>query len=210
MGDRGRGDRQKWDRKYRDKGPESFGSEPAEWLVAHRDLLTPEPHGRALDVACGNGRNAAYLARLGFTVDALDVSGVVIAWLRERVEREGLSVHPRRRDLTRGPLPPREYQVVLNFNFLQRDLFAALKEVTAPGGLVVFESFARLQVELPLGRSDPEHTLEAGELRRAFADFEILDYREQTLFPEDDRKTRAMASLVARRPGYGSLSSLNF
>ncbi|MCP3961625.1 MAG: methyltransferase domain-containing protein [bacterium] len=200
MGDRDRGDRQKWNRKYRDKGPESFGSEPAEWLVAHRDLLTPEPHGRALDVACGNGRNAAYLARLGFTVDALDVSGVVIAWLRERVDREGLSVHPRCCDLTRGPLPPREYQVVLNFNFLQRDLFAALKDATAPGGLVVFESFTRLQVELPRGPSDPEHTLEAGELRRAFADFEILDYREKTLFPEDVQKTRAMASLVARRP----------
>ncbi len=195
-----RSDRRKWDRKYRDKGPESFGSEPAEWLAAHRDLLTPEPHGRALDVACGNGRNAVYLARLGFTVDALDVSGVVIAWLRERIERQGLSVHPRCCDLTREPPPPREYQVVLNFNFLQRELFAALKDATAPGGLVVFESFTRLQAELPCGPSDPEHTLEAGELCRAFADFEILDYREETLFPEDVQKTRAVASLVARRP----------
>ena len=54
-------------------------------------------------------------------------------------------------------------------------------------------------VELPCGPVDPEHTLEAGELRRAFADFEILDYREEILFPEDVRKTRGMASLVARR-----------
>lgn len=97
-------------------------------------------------------------------------------------------------------MPRREYQVVLNFNFLQRDLFAALKDATAPGGLVVFASFTRLQAELPLGPSDPEHTLGAGELRRAFADFEIIDYRETTLFPEDVQATRAMASLVARRP----------
>ncbi len=89
---------------------------------------------------------------------------------------------------------------MLNFNFLQRDLFAALKDATAPGGLVVFETFTRLQAELPRGPSDPEHTLEAGELRRAFADFEILDYREETLLPEDAQKARAMASLVARRP----------
>ena len=83
---------------------------------------------------------------------------------------------------------------------LRRDLFAALKDATALGGLLVFESFTRLQVELPRGPSDPEHTLEAGELRRGFADFEILDYREKTFFPEDVQKTRAMASLVARRP----------
>ncbi len=201
MGERDRGDRQRWNRKYRDKGPEPFGSEPAEWLVAHRDLLTPRPRGRALGVACGGGRNAVYLARLGFTVDALDVSDVAVAWLQERVERAGLSVHPRRCDLTREPLPRREYQVVLNFNFLQRDLFTALRDATAPSGLVVFETFTRLQAELPGGPGDPERTLEAGELRRAFADFEILDYREATLFPEDLRKTRAVASLVARRPG---------
>lgn len=200
MDDRDRSGRRKWNRKYREKGPESFGSEPTEWLVAHRHLLPPEPRGRALDVACGNGRNAAYLARLGFTVDALDVSDVVIAWLQERVEREGLSVHPRCCDLTHEPLPRREYQVVLNFNYLQRDLFAALKDATAVGGLLVFESFTRLQVELPRGPSEAEHTLEAGELRHAFADFEILDYRETTRFPENVLKTRAMASLVARRP----------
>ncbi|MEM7356570.1 MAG: methyltransferase domain-containing protein [Acidobacteriota bacterium] len=200
MGDRDRADRLRWNLKYREKGPESLASEPAEWLVAHRNLLGSEPLGRALDVACGGGRNAAYLARLGFTVDALDVSDVVIGWLQERVEREGLSVHPRSCDLTCEPLPRREYQVVLNFNYLQRDLFAALKAATAPGGLVVFESFTRLQVKLPLGPSAPEHTLELGELRCAFSDFEILDYRETTLFPEDIPKARALASLVARRP----------
>ncbi|MCP3962391.1 MAG: methyltransferase domain-containing protein [bacterium] len=199
MGDRDRSDRQKWDRKYREKGSESGATEPAEWLVAHRDLLTPEPRGRALDVACRTGRNAIYLARLGFTVDALDVSGVAIAWLQEHVEREGLSVHAKCCDLTREPLPRRDYQVVLNFNFLLRGLFAALKDATVPGGLVFFESFTRLQMELPGGPSDPEHTLEAGELHRAFADFEILDYRETTLFPEDVQRTRAIASLVARR-----------
>ncbi len=203
MVDRYRSDRLKWNRKYCEKGLASVGTEPAEWLVAHRNLLTPKLHGRALDVACGSGRNAAYLARLGFTVDALDVSDVVIAWLRERVEREGLSVHPRCCDLAREPLLRREYQVVLNFNFLQRDLFAALKDATEPGGLVVFETFTRLQGKLPCGPSDPEHTLEAGELRRTFADFEILDYREKTLFPEDVHKTKAIASLVARRPDQG-------
>ncbi len=126
-------------------------------------------------------------------------SSVVIGWLRERVEREGLCVHPRCCDLTREPLPRRGYQVVLNFNFLQRDLFTALKDATAPGGLVIFETFTRLQVALPHGPSNPLHILEPGELRRAFADFEILDYREKTPASEDVQRTGAMASLVARR-----------
>lgn len=192
-------DRARWNRKYRDRAPESFGSEPSEWLVAHRELLERQPRGRALDVACGPGRNALYLARLGFEVDALDVSDVVIEALAERVRRDGLSVHPRRCDLGREPLPRRAYQVVVQFNFLERRLFPALKEALVPGGLLVFETFTRGQLELPGGPSTAAHTLEPGELRRAFADLEILDDRETTLAAGDPAAARAVASLVARR-----------
>jgi SAM-dependent methyltransferase len=74
-----------WDRFYADRHREIpfFVAKPDENLVSYveRGLVTP---GRALDVGCGPGRNAIYLARNGFEVDAVDLSATAIAWARER------------------------------------------------------------------------------------------------------------------------------
>lgn len=193
-------DRDRWNRRYRERGPDAFGTAPSEWLVAHRALLAQQPRGRALDVACGTGRNALYLARLGFTVDALDVSDVAIDFLRAEVERRGLAIAPRRCDLEVELLPAGRYEVVLDFSYLDRALFPQLRQSLRPGGLLIFETFTREQTRLPRGPSDPQRTLEPGELRRAFAELEILDYRETTLNADDPEKARAVASLVARCP----------
>ncbi len=192
-------EQERWNRKYRKKGPKAYGSEPAPWLVSHRPLLDRLPRGRALDMACGNGRNALYLARLGFTVDALDISDVAIGWLSDRVRQEGLPVHPRCCDLTTEKLPERRYEIVLNFNYLERSLFSGLEEALKGGGLLIFESFTRDDPFVARRPINPAFTLEAGELRGAFADLAVLDYRETTLFADDPEKTRAVASLVARK-----------
>ncbi|MGI5502395.1 class I SAM-dependent methyltransferase [Lentzea sp. CA-135723] len=74
-----------WDRFYADRTREVpfFVAKPDENLVAHVEsgVLTP---GRALDVGCGPGRNALFLARRGFQVDAVDISATAITWARER------------------------------------------------------------------------------------------------------------------------------
>ena len=51
------------------------------------------PAGRALDIGCGNARNAIYLARYGFTVDAVDHSASAVAWAREEVAKAKAAVH---------------------------------------------------------------------------------------------------------------------
>ena len=63
-----RRDRLKWNRKYR---REAFADQPAAIVRTYAHLA---PMGRALDVACGNGRNACYLAGRGFAVDAVDIA----------------------------------------------------------------------------------------------------------------------------------------
>ncbi len=92
-------EQERWNRKYRQQGPNAVSGKPARWLVDHRhlieQLLGRRSDRRALDVACGGGRHGLYLARLGFTVDALDISDVAIDRLRDRVRREGLAVDPR-------------------------------------------------------------------------------------------------------------------
>jgi 2-polyprenyl-3-methyl-5-hydroxy-6-metoxy-1,4-benzoquinol methylase len=68
-----------------------FVAKPDENLVSYveRGLICP---GRVLDLGCGPGRNAIYLASLGFDVDAIDLSATAIAWARERAEEAGVKV----------------------------------------------------------------------------------------------------------------------
>lgn len=76
-----------WDEFYadRDKPVPFFVDKPDENLVAHVEAGRVPP-GRALDLGCGNGRNARYLARAGFEVDAVDLSPTAIEWARDHTD----------------------------------------------------------------------------------------------------------------------------
>ena len=110
---------------------EPFPDAPADWLVAHRDLLAGG--GRALDVACGDGRNARYLAELATRW----TRSMPPTWRSTRCARRrgSAAVGDRARvvDLEREPLPPGPYDVIVTMNFLQRDLFDAMQDALAPG-----------------------------------------------------------------------------
>ncbi|MBW3551355.1 MAG: methyltransferase domain-containing protein [Proteobacteria bacterium] len=82
--------RDRWNERYAQGGRQWMPETPSEWLVDHAELLIGG--GRALDVACGDGRNALYLAHLGYTVDAIDVSDVAIAALRAATASRGLTM----------------------------------------------------------------------------------------------------------------------
>jgi len=73
---RGHPAREKWNERFGAAGVAPAQGSPSEWLVGNEALLraVAGPGRRALDVACGSGRNALYLATLGFEVDALDIS----------------------------------------------------------------------------------------------------------------------------------------
>ena len=77
----------RWDDFYRDRDRRIpfFRDVPEESLVAwHEAGLLPDPIGRVLDLGCGPGRNAIWLARQGYSVDAIDLSCAAIQWGRER------------------------------------------------------------------------------------------------------------------------------
>ena len=76
-------DRERWNRRYAER---TMDWDPSSWLLAvGEDVRSRESGALALDVACGNGRNAIHLARLGYAVDAWDVSDVGLGLLRERL-----------------------------------------------------------------------------------------------------------------------------
>jgi SAM-dependent methyltransferase len=186
---------ERWNERYADAF-EPFADAPAPWLIEHRDLLTGP--GRALDVACGDGRNALYLAQRGYTVDAIDASSVAIGALRAAALERALDVRPHLVDLEREPLPDGPYDVIVTMNFLQRDLFGALQDALAPGGLLLYETLGQAHV-VQLGRSfNPAYLLEDGELLRAFDRLEVIDHFEGVA--ERSGGPRGVGSLVARRP----------
>ena len=188
--------RERWNERYLRRGVEPFARAPSDWLVAHRDLLAGA--GRALDLACGDGRNALYLAQLGYDVDAIDISDVAIDALRAAARQHGLRIVPRVVDLEREPLPAGPFDAIVVMNFLQRDLFVALEDALAPDGLLLYETLSTVHVE-ELGHSfNPDYLLERGELPRAFPDLEIVDEREGVV--GEPGAQRGVASIVARRP----------
>jgi tellurite methyltransferase len=191
--------REKWNQRYARDPATTFPDTPAEWLVEHRALLTCRPTGgRALDLACCDGRNARFLAELGFEVDAVDISDVVIARLTPAAEARRLSVRPRVADLERAAdLPIDHYDVVVNFNYLQRSLFGGLARALRRGGLLFFETFGRAQID-DLGHDlRPEFVLGDNELLRAFGGLHVRHYLEGVA--ERSGRPRGVASLVAER-----------
>lgn len=175
-----------WDAHYSD--PSHLDFTPASLLVEVAELVPP---GRALDLACGYGRNALYLASLGWHVTAVDSSAVAIGILRERARTA--SVDARLADLEAGEftIAAGAFDLICDFLYLQRDLFPQIRDGVRPGGVFVG---AILLADDARGRS-PAFVLQPGELREEFAGWKVLFYSEGA---EEGRSWRA-ARIIARR-----------
>jgi 2-polyprenyl-3-methyl-5-hydroxy-6-metoxy-1,4-benzoquinol methylase len=184
-------DRERWDRKYAaGEGPAHF--EPKPFLTEHRHLLTG---GRALDVACGFGGTAIYLASLGYRVDAVDVSSVGLAQARAEAGRRNLLINFIQADLARWTVPPLHYDLITIFHYLNRDLMPRLVSGLRPGGLL-FQATRNTRYLSVRPDFDPGFLLEVGELARFAAEtgLEILHCTDGT-----SREAHA-SQLIALRP----------
>ena len=165
--------------------------QPAQFLVDNTDLLA---RGRALDVAMGSGRNAIYLAKMGFEVEGIDTSREAIEEALARALQEGISIQTRVEDLQKIPYIDEDtYDLVICFNYLQRSLIPQMKNWVKPGGMLVYETFVVDQVRFGKPRN-PDHLLMHNELLHAFKDFRVLRYREGII-----EGKKAIASIVARK-----------
>ena len=140
-----------WDGFYADRDREVpfFRPAPDESLVAwhHEGLLAAG--GRALDLGCGPGRNAVWLAQQGYQVDALDVSPVALDWGRERAAAAGAEVRFVQADVL-GWRPEARYDLVYDsgcFHHLpphrRLSYRALLDRALAPGAAFGLACFAR-------------------------------------------------------------------
>lgn len=140
-----------------------------------------------LDLACGSGRHLRWLADRGARVTGVDRDAAAVEPLRARAE---ILVA----DIEAGPWPleGREFDAVVVTNYLWRPLLPRICACVAPGGLLVYETFARGQ-EL-LGRpARAEFLLEPGELLRAAAGLHVLAY-EDGLLPAPRRRVQRLCA----------------
>lgn len=151
--------------------------------------------GRALDVACGSGRDAAYLAMQGYNMLAVDVLPDALDRAADLARRNGVTITTAVMDIESGPtLPSGSFDLVTVFRFLHRPLWPLLRRAVAPGGFICCETFHEQNRTTGRPPNNPAHLLSAGELAAAFAGFEILICRDAV-----ERDGRFFSSLLARR-----------
>lgn len=149
---------------------------PSEWVRRWGHLIPDRPGGaRVLDLACGQGRHSRWLMRQGHQVTAVDRDAQALAGLAEL----GPWVRPLQADLENGPWPleGREFEAVVVTNYLWRPLWPRILVSLAPGGLLLYETFA--DGNASVGRpARPEFLLQPGELLRVCAGLRIVAYED--------------------------------
>lgn len=182
----------KWNERYQ-RG-ENTSEEAHPLIVKFASQLAP---GRALDLACGPGRHAIWLAERGWQVTAVDNSTAAIDILRQRATEKHLTIDARLADLEQHEfvIPPQSYDLIVDCNYLQRDLFQSIKEGVSISGIVV-AIIAMTDDDPNVKSMNPAYLLNPGELRKTFEEWEwIWDFEGK---PSGQHR-RATAEIVARR-----------
>ncbi|NKJ50933.1 SAM-dependent methyltransferase [Burkholderia sp. SG-MS1] len=172
--------------------------EPSHWVRQWAHLIAPG--GAVLDVASGAGRHARFFASLGHPVTALERDAVALDTLRgERL------ITPLAADLEGAPWPlsaDMTFAAVVVTNYLHRPLFAQLLHALAPGGVLVYETFA--QGNESVGKpSNPAFLLAPGELLdRVRGRLRVVAFQDGFVAqPRPAYVQRICAILEAERPG---------
>ena len=189
-------ERDKWDARYRDGAYESRTHPTA--LLA--EWLPRLPRGRALDVACGAGRNALYLAANGFSVTAIDISRVALDRARRAAAQRSLEVSWLCEDLDGDPeraLPAGAFDLIVWVRYVHRSLMPHLVARLADGGALLCEQHLATDAAVA-GPTSPGFRLAPGELRDVATGLRIA-YSYEGLVVDPDGRSVALAQLIGTK-----------
>ena len=169
--------------------------QPSEWIRRWSHLVPPG--GAVLDVACGRGRHMRWFGERGHPVTGVDRDPQAIA----AVAGLGEAVHA---DIENGPWPfgGRRFAGVVVTNYLWRALLPAIAGSVAPGGVLLYETFAAGN-ETVGKPSRPDFLLRPGELLQACAGLRVAAY-EDGFLEEPPRFVQRIAA-VRPEPGAGGV-----
>lgn len=165
-------DRNKWDQRYAE---DSYQKNNPVTLV--EEWVPRLPVGRALDVACGAGRNALLLAKAGYRVDAIDISRVGLELARHRAETLGLNINWIEQDLDEPYRFDTEYALIIVMWYVNLGLISRLCDCLAPGGYLICEEHLITEQNV-IGPTNSNFRVAPGELREAVSGLDILLYEE--------------------------------
>lgn len=170
----------------------------AAWVVREYAHLLPA-RGNALDLACGLGANALFLAERGLDVSAWDSASVAIERVQAEAVARGLNVTASVRDVLHQPPAAASFDVIVVAHFLARALFPALIAALRPGGVLFYQTFTTQRVEGLDTPSNPDFVLAPNELLQRCQPLRILAYREDGLAGDLALGMRARAACVGQK-----------
>ncbi len=154
--------------------------EASDWIKRWSHLVPP--HGSVLDIACGRGRHMAWFAGRGHAVTGVDRSSDAIDAVRHLGEAVLADIENEPWPLMQGThvksgMTPRTFDAVVVANYLWRPLLPTITQSVAPGGVLIYETFA--EGNQTVGKpSRPDFLLQPGELLRAFSQFRVIAFEE--------------------------------
>jgi tellurite methyltransferase len=186
-----RQDAERWNKRYAKAISRDYQT-PRSFLVDHLHMLPNA--GVALDIAMGAGKNVQPLLEKGIDVIGVDLSSAAVFQARSHFPMIKAVIA----DLTQFSFPSNHFDLILNFYYLQRQLWPEFRRMLKPGGLLFFETLTE-QMLLTKPDINVEFLLKEGELALAFQDWDILVYQEGW-FTGDRGNQKCVASMIARLP----------
>lgn len=185
-------DKIKWDQKYKNTPYLLKKREASKKLVEALQYVEGKD---VLEVACGTGRNSIYLAHLGYSIDAVDISSVAL----ENLNKHALSnISTLEVDLEFFTPSENSYDLIVQTNFLDRDLIPKLLESLRVNGVIFIETYMEDEIN-EKSASNPNFLLKKDELKSFFdKNFQFLDYDEFENEPTDMYRMKKQ-SIIARK-----------
>lgn len=186
-----------------------FGGEPstlARRMLHFFRLLGIPTRGRLFDIGCGEGRDVALFASLGFEVEAIDGAPTGVDRAREALARNGLSGKVHQGDLGRIEWAG-SYDVIFANQSVQfvggqaPRVLAEIRERTRPGGWNVVGMFTR--EEFDWRREPGVYCLEPRELKHVYREWRLYEYGESIVWSPRREDYLSFANLIARKPDEG-------
>lgn len=184
----------KWDLRYIDADHVQY---PVADVLTENAYLLPQS-GNALDIACGIGANAVFLASHGLRTDAWDSSSVAIKKLNDYACGKKLPLAPKVLQIKPTDLKPAFYDVIVVSKFLNRDLCVNIVHSLKPSGLLFYQTFTQEKTTLQ-GPKSPKYLLSKNELLKLFGNLHIVYYRENGKLGKISKGIRNQALFIGQK-----------
>lgn len=187
-----------WDARY-SEDDYAYGKEPNRFLVSVVAMLEP---GKTLCLAEGEGRNAVYLASLGFDVLAVDASSVGLEKAKRLAEERGVTIETKQVDLAEFDMGDETYENIVSMfchvePSLRRQVHASVVRALRPGGMFVLEAFRPEQLKHSSGGpKDPALLMSAEDVTRELAGLEMIRVGEVERRLDEGKYHQGLGSLL--------------